>query len=241
MNATRATITAVMLCVLLTGCAARMAMDGPEVNDPYEGFNRAMFRTTIALDKVFFRPIALVYRRVPQPLREGVRNFLNNLDSPIIFTNDVLQGETNRAGITLLRAGVNTTFGIGGLIDVGTRWGLQRHYEDFGQTLAVWGVGEGPYIFLPLLGPGNPRDLVGRGVDFAFDPFTWVDLGQYTYLLYVRFGVDLLDVRERNIETFDEIEMNSLDYYASVRSLYRQTRNNEIRNGATEVEDLPDF
>jgi phospholipid-binding lipoprotein MlaA len=211
-------------------------------NDPLEGFNRAMFNVTLKADKAVLRPTALAYRAVvPEPVRLSIRNFLANLNTPVILANDVLQGEVNRAGITFIRAGINTTVGIGGLLDVATRWGYPRHSEDFGQTLAVYGVGEGFYLFIPLLGPGNPRDVFGYAVDFLLDPLFYVKWGNEFYVPYVRYGVDLLDVRERNIETLDEIERNSLDYYASVRSLYRQTRANEIRNGTMQIEDLPDF
>lgn len=243
MKALRAIVAAVLVGVLLTGCASTRAVEGPqEINDPFERFNRAMFNTTLAIDKVVLRPTAIVYRAVfPQPIRDGVRNFLNNLDSPVILTNDLLQGELARAKVTLVRTVVNTTVGIGGLFDVADRWGFPRHREDFGQTLATLGIGEGPYLFIPLFGPANPRDLFGYGADLFFQPLTYVQWGDEWYVPYVRSGVDLIDLRARNIETLDEIEQTSLDYYASVRSLYRQSRNNEINNGASAVEDLPDF
>jgi len=234
---------AILVGVLLTGCASTRAVEGPqEINDPFEPFNRLMFNTTLAIDKAVLRPTAIVYRAVfPEPIRDSVRNFLNNLDSPIIFTNDVLQGELARAKITFVRTVVNTTVGIGGLFDVADRWGFPRHREDFGQTLATLGIGEGPYLFIPLFGPANPRDLFGYGTDLFFQPLTYVQWGDESYIPFVRYGVDLIDLRARNIGTLDEIEQTSLDYYASVRSLYRQSRNNEINNGASAVEDLPDF
>ncbi len=243
MKALRALFAAVLVGVFLTGCASTRMAEGPqEINDPFEPFNRLMFNTTLAIDKVVLRPTAIVYRAVfPQPIRDSVRNFLNNLDSPIIFTNDLLQGELARAKITFVRTVVNTTVGIGGLFDVADRWGFPRHREDFGQTLATLGIGEGPYLFIPLFGPANPRDLFGYGTDLFFQPLTYVQWGEEWYVPYVRSGVDLIDLRARNIETLDEIEQTSLDYYASVRSLYRQSRNNEINNGASAVEDLPDF
>jgi phospholipid-binding lipoprotein MlaA len=243
MKALSAVHAAVLAGLVLTGCATQRVVDGPqEINDPFEPFNRIMFNTTLAVDRAVLRPTALVYRAIfPRPIRDGVRNFLNNLDSPIIFTNDLLQGELARAKVTLVRAAVNTTIGIGGVFDVADRWGFPRHREDFGQTLATLGVGEGPYLFLPLFGPANPRDLLGYGTDMFFQPLTYVQWGDESYVPYVRYGVDLIDIRARNIETLDEIEQTSLDYYASVRSLYRQSRNNEISNGATAVEDLPDF
>ena len=243
MKALRAFFTAVLVGFFLTGCASMRAVEGPqEINDPFEPFNRLMFNTTLAVDKVLLRPTAIVYRAVfPQPIRDGVRNFLNNLDSPVIFTNDLLQGEFARAKVTFVRTVVNTTVGIGGLFDVADRWGFPRHREDFGQTLARLGIGEGPYLFIPLFGPANPRDLFGYGTDLFFQPLSYVQWGDESYIPYVRYGVDLIDLRARNIETLDEIEQTSLDYYASVRSLYRQSRNNEINNGAAAVEDLPDF
>jgi phospholipid-binding lipoprotein MlaA len=243
MKSLKEIVAAILVGVLLTGCASTRAVEGPqEINDPFEPFNRVMFNTTLAIDKAVLRPTAIVYRAVfPEPIRDSVRNFLNNLDSPIIFTNDLLQGELARAKITFVRTVVNTTVGIGGLFDVADHWGFPRHREDFGQTLATLGIGEGPYLFIPLFGPANPRDLFGYGTDLFFQPLTYVQWGDESYIPYVRYGVDLIDLRARNIETLDEIEQTSLDYYASVRSLYRQSRNNEINNGASAVEDLPDF
>ena len=244
MSISKVIMAALAAATLLTGCATMpSSTEGPQdINDPLEPFNRVMFNTTLALDKAVLRPTALVYRRVvPEPIRDSLRNFLNNLDSPIIFTNDVLQGEFSRAGETLLRFGANSTIGLGGVVDVAKRWGYMRHYEDFGQTLAVYGVGEGPYLFVPLLGPSNPRDVVGWTTDIFFDPLTYARWREKFWYQTGRAAVDFVDLRARNIETLDEIEKTSLDFYASVRSLYRQSRNNEISNGATEVQDLPDF
>jgi phospholipid-binding lipoprotein MlaA len=239
----KAILVATVAAILLSACATSRLAEGPQdVNDPFEGVNRFSFSTTLAVDKGVYRPVAVVYRRlVPEFLRDSIRNFLNNLDSPVIFANDVLQGEIDRAGTTLLRAGVNTTIGIAGLIDVASRWGYMRHYEDFGQTLATYGIGEGPYIFVPLVGPGNPRDILGWAVDLVFDPFTYGQWPNKRLEQVARWGVDFVDLRARNIENLDQLENMSLDFYTSVRSLYRQSRNNEIRNGATEVQDLPDF
>jgi phospholipid-binding lipoprotein MlaA len=170
-----------------------------------------------------------------------VRNFLNNLKSPVIFANDILQGEADRAGVTFVRAIVNTGIGLGGLFEVAEEWGYEGHSEDFGQTLAVWGVGEGPYLMIPLLGPSNPRDLVGRGIDSIFDPLSYVQWGDESYVPYVRAGVDIIDLRSRNIETLDDVERTSADFYGAARSLYRQSRENEINNGMAEIEELPDF
>jgi phospholipid-binding lipoprotein MlaA len=239
----KALVAAALAALPLAACATTPAsMMAAGENDPFESWNRGVFDFTIKLDKAVFRPVAVAYRDVlPGGIRDSIRNFLNNLDSPVILANDVLQGEANRAGITLGRAVVNTTIGVGGLFDVAQVWGLPRHSEDFGQTLAVWGVESGPYLFLPVIGPGNPRDLIGTGVDWIFDPFTWWQFPNRYWVQAGRTGIDFLDLRARNIDTLDEIEKSSLDYYASVRSLYRQTRENEIRNGASEVQNLPEF
>ncbi|MGQ0741019.1 MAG: MlaA family lipoprotein [Alphaproteobacteria bacterium] len=218
------------------------ALAAEDANDPLEGVNRSIFHASLVTDHLVIRPIALGYRHVvPKPVRKSVRNFLNNLDSPPIFANQVFQGDLDEAGNTLVRFGINTTVGVGGLFEVAEDWGYPRETEDFGQTLGTYGMGEGPYLFLPLAGPAPPRDLFGRVVDIFLDPTTYVHMGNKKYWRYVRFGVDAIDLRERNIETLDEIERTSVDYYATVRSLYRQTRNNEIRNGKAGTEDLPDF
>lgn len=224
--------------------AAPAAAAEPEdyANDPLEGMNRAIFQVSLGTDRIFFRPLALGYRHVvPRFARNSIRHFLNNLDSPPIFINQLLQGEMEDAGITVLRFGVNTTAGVAGLFEVAEGLGLPRHSEDFGQTLGTYGMGEGPYLFLPFVGPAPPRDLTGRVVDYLFDPLTYVHLGSQNYWRFVRVSLDAIDLRERNIDTLDEIERTSVDYYASLRSLYRQTRNNEIRNGRTDIEDLPEF
>src|SRR5258708_4908511 len=129
MNIYKGVVAALLGFVLLSGCATVRSAEGPqEINDPFESFNRASFDATPAVDKAISRRVAVGYRRIfPTPVRDAVRNFLNNLDSPIIFTNDILQGAMDRAGVTLLRAGINTTIGLGGLVDVANRWGYVRH------------------------------------------------------------------------------------------------------------------
>jgi phospholipid-binding lipoprotein MlaA len=226
----------VLACVLLA--APGLAQDVE--NDPLEPVNRAIFEFNRVLDGLILEPAAIMYRAVtPQFVRDGVDNFLDNLRTPVVLANDLLQGEFARAEKTLGRFMLNTILGFGGLIDVGGRVGMpERHREDFGQTLAVYGVGEGPYLVLPLLGPSNPRDAVGFVVDFAFDPMFFLapsDVG------YGRFGADALVFREQNIETIDEFERSSLDLYAATRTLVRQLRANEIRNGApAPIEDIYD-
>ncbi|HAH10601.1 MAG TPA: hypothetical protein DCL54_09095 [Alphaproteobacteria bacterium] len=213
-----------------------------DANDPYEDINRAFFGLNEVLDDIFLRPAAVTYRAViPQYGRDRVRNVLNNLDSPVVFANDVLQGEGDRAGTTVMRFLLNSTFGVLGIWDVATDWGFPFHDEDFGQTLAVWGVDEGPYWYVPLLGPSNPRDSVGRLVDIGLDPVTYVTWGDdYEWVPFARTAINIIDLRSRNIETLDAIERDSIDYYASVRSLYRQFRKDAINNGEPSA-DLPEF
>lgn len=201
-----------------------------EANDPYEPFNRAMFDFNLTLDKVVLRPVASIYRSIlPEPVQNGVHNFLHNLRSPVILGNDLLQGELNRAGSTLARFAMNSTVGILGLYDFAAYVGIEKHNEDFGQTLAVWEVEPGPYLILPIFGPSNPRDGVGRVADVLIDPFTW--LAPFEVQLARTIGT-AVDARARNFDQFNDLEQNSLDFYSAVRSLYRQKRADEIRNGA---------
>lgn len=219
------------------------AVQEADDNDPLEGLNRVFFEINDALDTVLLRPIAWVYREVvPEFARNGVRNALDNLDSPVVFANDLLQGEFDRAGETMARFMINSTVGVGGFIDVADDMGVPKHDEDFGQTLAVWGLGEGPYLYLPLLGPSNPRDLAGRAVDIGMDPLTYVDWEDQNaeWAPYTRMGLNVLDLRARNFDTLDNLKETSVDYYAAIRSAYRQLREDAIRNGEP-AEDLPEI
>ncbi len=221
------------------GACASMSPEDPdgrqawiEANDPLEPMNRYFFELNRGLDQLLIFPIADTYRgAVPAGIRDSVRNFLDNLLSPVILANDLLQGNVDRASQTWGRFLTNTFVGVGGLFDVSD---IEKHGEDFGQTLAVWGVEEGFYLVLPILGPRPPRDLVGLGVDsFLLDPvYWWARSEDAEWLVVTRFVVDGIDFRARNIETLDEIEQSSIDFYATIRSLYRQRRDDEIRNGA---------
>ena len=203
----------------------------PSADDPLETFNRGSFGFNLFLDRLLLKPIAEGYRLVtPGFVRTGVSNFVFNLKAPVTVANDLLQGEPTRATESVGRFMFNTILGFGGLVDVGGMLGMpERHTEDFGQTLAVYGVGSGPYIMLPLLGPSNPRDLAGTVVDFVFDPLTFIAPSD---LSLARSGVEVLSLREANIETVEELERTSIDFYAATRTLSRQLRDNEIRNGA---------
>jgi phospholipid-binding lipoprotein MlaA len=241
----RLTRPAVLLLLLaaaasLGACATRPPAGDPDAvaefrqnNDPIEPFNRGAFRVHQAIDHNVLAPVARGYRAVvPAPVRTGVRNVLANLRSPVVLANDVLQGEPRRAGDTLGRFVVNSTLGVGGIFDVaGNRLGVRGHTEDFGQTFAKWGVGEGPYLFIPVLGPSNPRDLTGFGLGIAADPLTWVGGGTAVDALYgTRAGATVVDTREDLLDTTEDVERTSLDPYATYRSAYRQRRRAEIEN-----------
>jgi phospholipid-binding lipoprotein MlaA len=229
-----------ILLLVVVGCATPPAASDPEAvaeyktnNDPLEPANRAMYAANEWLDRSVARPVAVEYRNhIPRPVRRGVRNALNNLRSPVILVNDMLQGQPRRAGDTLGRFLLNTTFGVAGIFDVAQDWfGVPRHTEDFGQTLAVWGATEGPYLFLPLVGPTNPRDLAGSGVDGAASIAGLLGPGAAaTGFRYARTGMGLVDTREALIDPVDEMRRTSLDPYITYRSAYRQRRQADIEN-----------
>ena len=211
--------------------------DEEDNNDPLETPNRLVFAFNEMLDVVVLQPAAATYRfLLPDGVRDSVRNFMRNLRSPVTLLNDVFQGEESRAGTTLKRFAINSTIGIAGLFDVADGMGYSFHEEDFGQTLGTYGVGEGFYLVLPVLGPSSARDGFGRVVDHFTDPLTYL-LSRDIRL--ARFAVEGVDTRSRNIENVEELRRDSVDFYARVRSLYRQTRQNEINNG--ELFDDSDF
>jgi phospholipid-binding lipoprotein MlaA len=204
-----------------------------ETNDPVEPFNRTVFKFNKGLDSVILKPLAKVYRNVlPRTLQDGIRNFLNNLRTPVILANNILQGDADGARETIARFTVNSIIGFAGFGDPAGDLGVKYRSEDFGQTLAVWGVDEGPYLMLPIFGPSNPRDLVGLIVDTLGDPINiWADNTDRDGITVSRTLLRGIDRRARNIKTLDDLEKLSLDFYATIRSLYRQVRDDEIRNG----------
>ena len=235
-------LTILLAGAALGGCTTTTNPDSLAQNDPYEPTNRDMFAFNQKLDKNFARPVAVFYNStVPVQIRDRFHNMLENLDEPVTFANDVLQGEPVRATQTLGRLTFNTTLGIGGMFDIASKMGIPDHSEDFGQTLGVWGSGEGPYWVLPLVGPSPPRDTAGKVVDIFLDPLTYARFDGYHTLAYARAGMGVLDLRARNIDTLDQIERTSVDLYATQRSLYRQYRDSEIRNGAPDTTDLPNL
>jgi len=228
----------ISICALsLSACAGT----GEVVNyDPLERQNRFMFKINVELDNYIIKPVARGYRTIPSPVRRSVRNFLDNLSSPVTLANDIMQLEGKRASNTALRLGINTTVGLFGLFDPAKHLGFEKHYEDFGQTMAVWGVAEGPYLFTPIYGPSSPREFSGWILDWAFDPMTFQDDWNLEKAIG-RYAVDGIDFRADALTTLDEIERSSVDFYATVRSLYRQNRASQIANGKTDIDDLPDI
>jgi len=231
------------IVLAISGCATESPANDPEAvaaykqaNDPLEPFNRAMFEFNLGLDKAILKPIAYVYKEaVPEIFQNFVRNFLDNLRSPIIFVNDLLQGEFERAGNTLIRFVMNSSFGIAGINDFAGEVGITKHDEDFGQTMAVAGVDSGPYLMLPIFGPSSPRDGIGILVDILIDPFGYVTPTKFGL---TRSGARAVDTRARRYDTINDLERTSLDFYAAVRSLHRQRRADEIRNGALSANKL---
>ena len=237
-----AKIFIVAAALALAGCASNPPPSDTAANDPYESTNRQIFDFNQKLDEHVLLPSAKAYVAVvPDDMRTVIHNFVLNLDLPVTFANDVLQGEVTHAGQTLGRFTVNTTIGLGGLLDPATDAGIPYHDEDFGITLGKLGVQEGPYLVLPFFGPDPPRDAAGQIVDIFLDPSTYIHLRDHFYYSATRDALYVLDLRSRNIDTLNGIERSSIDYYASVRSLYRQRRNNDIRNGAPDVNNLPNL
>jgi phospholipid-binding lipoprotein MlaA len=213
-----------------------------EIHDPWESLNRSTFWFNLQVDKYLLRPAALSYRFVlPSQVRASVGSLLNNVSSPVTFANDLLQGEVKQGGITLGRLVANSTIGVGGLFDVAAKAGFPGHESDFGQTMALWGAGEGPYLMLPLLGPSNVRDGIGRGVDVFLDPLT------YVYVFHdIEYGgaaqraLNAIDFRASNFEQIDDLAANSVDYYAVVRSAYQQARQQRIYGNSPSAPAMDD-
>ncbi len=208
-----------------------------QVKDCFEGINRAVFSFNQGLDNLLIEPIAKGYRSLPAPLRSGTGNVLTNLSSLITIPNNVLQGQIKTAGVNTGRFIINTTVGIFGLFDVAEAMGFPEYEkEDYGQTLGVWGVGSGCYLVLPVLGPSTIRDTAGSFINImGGDPYynvsthgnnEYLDKSDYM-LTKVLTGVDF---RAKNIESFENLEKNSMDFYAAVKSLYLQDRKRKISN-----------
>lgn len=206
-----------------------------EISDPFEDLNRDIFILNEKLDETLLKPAAIAYRKVtPQFARSGVTNFFNNLEEIDTTINQVLQGEIKYAFNDAGRFVINTTIGLFGLIDVASKMGLERHEEDFGQTLGVWGFNSGPYIMIPFLGPSNPRDLLSRPISsFLSGTFAMEDDDVKITLV----GIDALETRERLL---DAETLIIGDRYIFVKDAYVQSRKYEINNGSTEDDEFLD-
>jgi phospholipid-binding lipoprotein MlaA len=218
-----------------------------EVKDCFETLNRGIFAFNQGLDKVVFKPIAKGYRYLPKPIRSGTSNALSNLSNVVTIPNNLLQGQFKDAGINTLRFSINSTLGIAGIFDVASYYGLNKlDKEDYGQTLGTWGVKEGCYFVLPVLGPTTVRDTLGSIANFSGgDAWYNVTIANDTRYLensdyyYSRLAAGI-DFRAKNLEAFDSLENNSIDLYASVRSLYLQDRKRKILNLDETTETMND-
>lgn len=248
-------VSAVGWLLLLGGCAAPAAgltppgasaaasapQDQPR-GDPFESLNRGLFRLGRAIDHAVVRPIVGGYRRItPQPVRHAVSNVLQNLNEPVVFVNDLLQAHFTPAGHTAVRFVANSTVGVAGIFDPAAQAGLPHHDNGFGSTLGRYGVGPGPYIYVPLLGPTSLRDAIGDGVDYATDPLTWTKFRGATKFEFARTALSAVDARldaDQDLRTLDKA---AVDPYATTRSVYLQSRQAEIKGPETTLEPLPEL
>ena len=219
---------------MLAGCATPPPASDPDAvadfkqtNDPLEPTNRVFYKINDGLDTVIMKPVAQAYRfAVPSPVRTGIHNVLDNMGGPVRLGEDTMQGKPRRAGETAARFLINTTVGVAGIFDVAKSMGIQGHDNDFGLVLANWGVSEGPFLFLPVLGPSSPRDATGYALGIAADPFTWIGRPStgFTIESWTHTVVNAVDTREGLLDAVDSIKKTALDPYATFRSLYRQNR-----------------
>lgn len=228
--------------------AAPVAAVPPEddPNDPLEGFNRDMFSVNEAVDEYALRPVAKAYRwALPDFAQTGIRNVLWNLRSPLTLANKLLQADFDGAGVAVGRFLINSTVGLGGLIDVAGDHGLPYEYESLDQTFAVWGIPEGFYLVVPLLGPSTLRDAAGIGLEAWADPVSrYLDNTHADWAMYTRGAVTVVDTRAQYLDALDDLKRNSVDYYAAMRSLYRQRQNSLIHNGKpdpAQAPEIPDY
>ena len=224
-----------LACLLIvSGCATT---NNP--NDPLEGYNRVMYKINSSADSAIFKPAAKVYDAIlPDPISHGVSNFFSNLNEITVIINDLLQFKFGQAMDDLGRFGLNTTVGIGGLFDVAGHAGYEKHNEDFGQTLGVWGVESGPYVVLPIFGPRTVRDTVGLVGDYYTDPITYIDHNKTRYSIWAVWAVDK---RANLLKAEKVLDEAALDEYSYVRDAYLQHRQNLVYDGNPPEEDFDVF
>ncbi len=202
-----------------------------EIYDPLEPINRAIFSFNNVADRIILEPVAKGYKKLPSPIQSGISNFLSNLRTPLVVVNQFLQGQGSNAFQSTGRFVVNSTVGIFGLFDVADRLGLEEKEEDFGQTLATWGVGDGFYIVLPLFGPSNLRDTSGMVMTMLTDPINAYAVTEgEAWIVPMRTAANAVDQRSKIIDEVNALRDNSIDYYAAVRSSYYQNRKAAIDN-----------
>ena len=244
-------IIIILLLAITVAFSANAENNGPEnVKDCSETFNRASFKFNQGLDRAIVRPLAVGYRKLPNGIRTVTSNFLNNLSNLVTIPNNALQGELGKAGNNLARLGINSTVGILGLFDVATAMGFEEYEkEDYGQTLGKLGNGPGCYLVLPILGPSTARDTFGTVIGmFGGDPWYNVTVKNDTRHFkdsdfYISRATNGVDFRAKNLNALDNLEENSMDFYASVKSLYLQDRQQKILNSkkTTEAQDDSDW
>ena len=224
---------------LATSAAHAQAAPNP---DPYEGFNRKSYNLSQSVDRKALRPAAKAWERiVPKIFRAGLRNAYSNLGEPVVFFNDLMQLRPSDASVTLRRFIVNSTFGVAGLADIAKTDGLPHHDNGFGVTLGRAGVGPGPYVYLPVLGPSTQRDLFGSGVDTLLNPLTWIGYGARTPVGIAQTISGGLNARADADSDLETIKATATDEYATLRSLYLQNRQALVSGKAVDVNALPDF
>lgn len=226
----RVAVPGMVLATTLTACAAPEVAQG--INDPYETQNRAVHEANKTIDRTVLKPLSGGYGNgVPAPVRQGVGNFAGNLSLPGSIVNDILQANIDDAVSNGVRLLINTTFGIGGLFDPATAWGLPARDSDFGETLHVWGFAEGHYVELPLLGPSTKRDAIGSVVDLFTNPLSYMSPSPERYAGPVSSAVSKVGDRYRFGDTIDAILYDSADSYAQARLLYVESRRFELGGG----------
>ena len=233
----RSVVVALIAASAMVGGCATNDTGAAEVWDPIETPNRFVFSINRAIDIIAIRPVAVLYRDwMPEPGQKGIKNLLDNLGEPVTAINEIVQGDPGRAATTIARFLVNSTLGIAGLFDVATSFGLTKTKEDFGKTVGMYAGVEpengGFYLVLPLAGPSNARDAAGLMADYAVDPFRILTFAfDVNWLLYSgpRYGATVIDYRSRTLFALDDLEKNSVDYYAALRSAYTQQRADLIR------------
>jgi len=226
---------------LIGFCAALVAADAraQTPDDPYEGMNRRFYASAMQVDERYFRPLVRVYHALtPGLIGRAIHNMITNLGEPVVIVNDVLQARLHAAAHDTVRLAANTTFGIGGMIDMAGKNGLPHHDNDFGITLGVWGVNTGPYLFVPFMGPSTVRDSIGMGVDVLLNPLTYIRFPGRLTLQYTTAVVGTLDKRLNSRADLDAITADAADPYATLRSVYLQSREAEVR-GESAAPELP--